>query len=257
MKKFGLFFGLIGLLSVLGIDGGSAADTPATCAQGGICQLGDIGPGGGMVFYVRNEKSFAVWKATPNAEGDFAFSDAGWHYLEVAPKTWAGGSTDPKLNWCSNTNIRAAWVNQLQGWDWYHKWVPGKTQSGFLAATGFGNSDIYAQNCKTGAATSARKYRGGGKTDWYLPRQTELNQLAFFAGGILDPNSACCIADFPKHQSSTFASSAYAVNWGNLYWVSTYTFGKLANQWQGPDRMSLGSNAPGSGLPFARPIRAF
>jgi hypothetical protein len=264
MKRVFLAIGLVSLFALSGIEGAIATDTATvsaenspSCAQGGICKLGDIGPGGGMIFFVRSEETVNVWRATPNAEGDLAYAPDGWKYLEVAPKTWAGGKTDPKLNWCSNTNVRAAWTKDLQGKDWYNKWVPGKAQTGYLASTGFGNSEIISQNCKTGAATSARKYSGGGKNDWYLPRQTELNQLAMFAGGNLAPKSACCIKDFPKKQSAAFAASKYAVNWGSPYWVSSFTFGKLANQYQGEDRMSLGSNAPSSTTPYARPIRAF
>jgi hypothetical protein len=261
MKKTWIFVALLALVFPIGLSAEATAEesttaTAITCAQGGVCNLGDIGPGGGIIFYVRSEKSFYVWK-NANAEADLAYAADGWKYLEVAPKTWSGGKSDPKMDWCTNTDVRAAWTKDLQGRDWYAKWVKGKTQSGFLASTGYGNSEIIAKNCKSGAATAARKYRGGGKSDWYLPRITELKQLVFFAGGIFEPTSTCCIKDFPKKQSSSFASSAYAINWGNGYWASSFTFGKLANQWQGQDRMSLGSNAPGSGLPFVRPIRAF
>jgi len=261
MKKSCTFVALLALVFPIGLSAEATAEesttaTANTCAQGGVCNLGDIGPGGGIIFYVRSEKSFYVWK-NGNAEADLAYAADGWKYLEVAPKTWSGGKSDPKMDWCTNTDVRAAWTKDLQGRDWYAKWVKGKTQSGFLASTGYGNSEIIAKNCKSGAATAARKYRGGGKSDWYLPRITELKQLVFFAGGIFETTSTCCIKDFPKKQSSSFASSAYAINWGNGYWASSFTFGKLANQWQGQDRMSLGSNAPGSGLPFVRPIRAF
>lgn len=264
MNKTRLSFGLIALFAFIGISSANATDTTTStvdtsisCAQGGQCQLGDIGPGGGIVFYVRTEAMVAVWKATPNAEGDFVYSSSGWKYLEAAPKTWAGGKSDPTMNWCNNTNVRASWTKELQGRDWYYKWVAGKTLTGFLASTGFGNTEIISKNCKTGAAATVRKYRGGGKSDWYLPRKTELNQLAMFAGGILEPKSACCIKDFPKKQSASFAASKYSVNWGRVYWLSSFSFSKLATQWQGEDRMSLGSNAPSSDMPFVRPIRAF
>lgn len=264
MKRTRLITLLIAVISFASVEGAIATDTPTattemgqTCAQGGECKLGDIGPGGGVVFFVRTEDTVNVWKATPNAEGDLSFASDGWKYLEVAPKTWSGGKSDPQLNWCSNTNSRAAWTKALQGKDWYNKWVPGKAQTGFLASSGFGNSEIISQNCKTGAATATRKYRGGNLSDWYLPRQTELNQLAMFAGGNFAPKSACCIKDFPKKQSATFAASKYALRWASPYWVSSFSFGKLANQNQGEDRMSLGSNAPSSSTPYVRPIRAF
>jgi len=257
MKRICALFALLMLVFPIEFSAEANGDETTTCAQGGVCNLGDTGPGGGIVFYMRNEKTFYVWKATPNAEGDLAYVAEGWKYLEVAPKTWAGGKSDPKMSWCNNTNYRASWTKDLQGRDWSNKWITGKIQSGFLASTGFGNSETIAKNCKSGAATAARNYRGGDKTDWYLPRVTELNQLVFFAGGILEPTNACCIKYFPKQQSPSFASSAFAVQWGSSYWVSSFSFGKLANQYQGPNGMRLGSNGPSSELPFVRPIRAF
>jgi hypothetical protein len=264
MKKFPLIFAIVTFLIIQQMESAVASGTTtiaaedfASCAAGGVCNLGDIGPGGGQVFFVRTMETYLVWKMTPNTEGDFAFSSAGWKYLEVAPKTWSGKKNDPELKWCNNSNVRASWTKALQGRNWSYKWVPGVVQTGFLASTGFGNSEIISQNCTSGAATSARKYRGGGKSDWYLPRATELNQLVMFAGGILAPKSACCIKDFPKKQSSTFSSSRYALDWTSHYWVSSFTFGNLANQFQGQDHMGLGTNSPIDGLPLARPIRAF
>ena len=257
MNKIRALFILLTLVIPIGLSTAAQSDELLTCAQGGVCKLGDIGPGGGIVFYVRSEKTFFVWKATPNAEGDLAYAADGWKYLEVAPKTWSGGKSDPIMNWCDNTNARAAWTKDLQGRDWSYKWVTGKIQTGFLASTGFGNTETIAKNCKSGAATAARKYRGGDKSDWYLPRITEINQLVFFAGGIPEPTNACCIKYFPKKQSASFGSSEYAVNWGSAYWTSSFSFGKLANQNQGQDRIRLGSNGPSSELPFVRPIRAF
>ena len=256
MKRARLVLALIAIAFPLGASGASAVDETLTCAQGGICNVGDIGPGGGIVFYVRSQQSLSVWK-NGNAEPDLVYSADGWKYLEVAPKNWSGGKNDPQLSWCNVDNPRASWTKDLQGRDWYNKWAPGKVQSGFFASTGFGNTEIIAKNCKSGAATAARKYRGGGKTDWYLPRDTELKQLTFFAGGIFEPTSTCCIKDFPKKQSATFAASEHAVNWGRPYWVSSFIFGKSANQFQGQGRMSVGSNSPSSSTPFVRPIRAF
>lgn len=234
-----------------------AENPPQSCAQGGVCKLGDIGPGGGMVFFVRTQETYLVWKRTPNTEGDFSFTEDGWKYLEVAPKSWSGGSSDPQMKWCNNSDTRASWTKDLQGRDWYFNWVPGKSQTGFLASTGFGNTEIIAQNCSSGASNAARDYQGGGKSDWYLPRLTEMNQLAMFAGGKLAPKSACCIKDFPKSESASFAASNYSISWGSSYWSSGFSFGKLTTQNQSQNRMSIGTNNPGSGLPFVRPIRAF
>ncbi len=257
MKKLLMLLSIIGLLSTFGVQGASAVDPAPSCAQGGVCKLGDIGPGGGIVFYVRTKETVSVWR-TGNAEKDLAFDANGWKYLEAAPKTWAGGKNDPNHGWCNNTNTAAAWTKNLQGRDYYYKWRPGKPQSGYLAGTGFGNSQIMFENCTGGAATKARKYRGGGKSDWYLPRMTEMNQLVMYAGGKLNPDSACCEKDFPKKQNAKFKASTYAFNWGSSYWISSYSFGRTAAQNLGPDIFVFGARYPSnSGLPFVRPIRAF
>jgi hypothetical protein len=234
-----------------------ATDPMATCADGGVCKLGDIGPGGGVVFFVMTPQTFAVWKSTPVAEGDYFYDPNGWKYLEVAPKSWSGLNKDPQMDWCNKSNTRAAWTKDLQGRDWYYKWVPGKTQSGFLAGTGFSNTEVISQNCSRGASNAARSYRGGGQTDWYLPRITELNQLAMYAGGKFAPRSACCIKDFPKSESASFEKSIFSINWGSSYWISSFSFGKAPNQNQSQGRMSIGTNQPGNNEPYVRPIRAF
>ena len=248
---------IIAIFLSLSTSFAQAEDPAATCAGGGICKLGDLGPGGGVVFYVRTPQTFPVWKSTPVAEGDYVYAPDGWRYLEVAPKSWSGSSNDPQMDWCNNSNTRAPWTKDLQGRDWNYKWVPGKVQSGFLASTGFGNTEVISQNCTRGASTAARNYRGGGKTDWYLPRLTELNQLVFFAGGKFAPKSACCMKDFPKGESAAFEKSEYSINWGSPYWISSFFFGNLPSQHQGQGHPSFGTNSPNSDLPFVRPIRAF
>jgi hypothetical protein len=56
--------------------------TPAVpCADGGTCAVGNIGPGGGLVFLI-----------------------SGGITYEMAPKTWSGGSEDPTYGWCDNTS---------------------------------------------------------------------------------------------------------------------------------------------------------
>jgi hypothetical protein len=258
MKRFLTLLSLIGLICTFGVQGATADESELPCGWGGVCHLGDIGPGGGIVFFVRSAETVSVWKQTPVAEKDMKFDPTGWKYLEVAPKTWAGGKNDPRLNWCNNTNPSAAWTKDLQGVDYYYKWRAGKPQTGFLVGTGFGNSETMSQHCKTGAATAARKYRGGGKSDWYLPRITELNQLAMFAGGKFHPTSACCLHDFPTKQSPSFKASAYGFNWGSVYWGSGFRFGTVQSENGGVDQIVFGTDFPiDSGLPYVRPIRAF
>jgi hypothetical protein len=62
------------------------------CASGGTCVVGDTGPGGGKVFYV----STGVINSESNISN-------GGKYLEAAPNTWNGGTSDPAMPWCDKT----------------------------------------------------------------------------------------------------------------------------------------------------------
>jgi hypothetical protein len=60
----------------------SASVTPAVpCADGGTCAVGNIGPGGGLVFLLSGGRTY-----------------------EMAPKTWNGGGEDPTNSWCNVTS---------------------------------------------------------------------------------------------------------------------------------------------------------
>lgn len=111
------------------------------CALGGTCKVGDLGPGGGVVFYV-------------------ADSEQSWgKYLEAASNSWDGGSADPAIIWCARRNKAINIVT--------------------LSSIGSGSSNTTASiaECPYGAAERARAYRGGGKSDWFLASRDELHQL--------------------------------------------------------------------------------
>jgi len=111
-------------------------DDAAACADGGNCAVGDTGPGGGLVFYV---------------------DSAGQTAYEMAPKTWSGGSQDPKEKWCDVAN----------------------PQVSTYAAFGMGAANTAAMTavCASGAANSAQAYTGGGFTDWFLPSKAEIQVM--------------------------------------------------------------------------------
>ena len=73
---------------------------PRICQEGSVCKVGDQGPGGGLVFYVNQDKT-----------------STGWKYLELAPtsvtSTWSGASaaadaykTVTKDDWFLPTNAQ-------------------------------------------------------------------------------------------------------------------------------------------------------
>ena len=120
------------------------------------CQVGDTGPGGGMVFYVTSG-TFTQQGATGS------MCSSACKYLEAAPSSWFS-SGDPTRSYSTG-------ANQLIS--------AGLT--GFNIGYGYQNSLlIVAQSgnvAETSAAVQARAYTGGTKADWFLPSVDELNQL--------------------------------------------------------------------------------
>lgn len=55
-------------------------------------------------------------------------------------------------------------------------------------ASGLQHNQILLDNCLSGAAHLARDYRGGGKTDWYLPTNLEMTLLIDFVYEHQKPN---------------------------------------------------------------------
>ena len=112
------------------------------CASGGLCAVGDTGPGGGIVFY--DAGSVQSWG----------------RYLEAAPF-----GDEVQRTWATGGNQNAA----VSGAD------------GTAIGTGEQNTaDIVAKSGNV-AATSAAVYCSelvsGGQSDWFLPSKDELNLM--------------------------------------------------------------------------------
>lgn len=140
-----------GEIGATGPAGRDPTPVPLTCATGGECEIGDVGPGGGTVFYDHGSRQ--TWG----------------RYLEAAPVGWYDGlSSDPTLGWCASSED---WAN-----DTITTLVAGGA-SGTAIGDGWANSVRIVRHCPHGAAAAARMYRGGAKNDWYLPAQDELVEL--------------------------------------------------------------------------------
>ncbi len=168
-------------------------------SAGGNCVVGDTGPGGGMVFYVQSGTTFGSWK-----------------YLEVAPPTWNGDS-DAVVPFCSPT-LTSLVTSVLTG--------KGATNtSAVITQCGTEGADSFV------AAKVASNYRGGGKSDWFLPSKDELSLL------------------FDKRNVMGQIAT------GAPYWSSSQD--SIVNSWA----MDLGTgvtSSEGNGIDrYIRPIRAF
>ncbi len=188
-----------------------------TCPVKGKCEIGNKGPGGGIVFYVAPR---------PQSWGQ---------YLEVAPATWNGRSTDPKALWCDVRDVSL--VSTVTDPEL-------KKLIGTEIGKGKGNTQLMTAFCTTGAANLANAYRGGGKSDWFLPSIDELNQLCRYARGQTQSASEC---DETGKLKAGFDST--------VYWSSSEDDADFA--WF--QAFSAGIQMPiiKSGDFFVRPVRAF
>lgn len=139
--------------------------------------IGDVGPGGGLVFLL-----------------------AGGLTYEMAPKAWGtAGAVDPAMAWCSDTTNS----------------VPTSTAIGAGRAntSAMLTSAAPFTACTSGAGYSASTYRGGGLSDWFLPSKDELNALYGYTQGM--PSSQQATYGFAagfywsSSQSTIVASDAW------------------------------------------------
>ena len=186
-----------------------------------VYNLGDIGPGGGLVFLISGGLTY-----------------------EMAPKTWSGSSSDdtPTLTWCSDTSSNITGANGL--------------------AVGDGSTNTTAMQppaCTTGAGVSARAFRGGGLTDWFLPSWYELNAMCNYSRNPTVPGTGSCQwGPGSGPQDETFAGGAYG--FADNYWSSSQE--DASDAWffnfvyGGGDWDSKGIDGEYGALRI-RPVRAF
>ena len=165
---------LAALIASLTSSPAHAVDT-RTCAQGGICAVGDVGPGGGVVFYARTLGAFAAshaenlgycmgpscfyqnYVAQVNLTSG-AVAALSFDYLEAAP------ATGVVSRFQANAYDGASGTSSDFGL--------GQTNTSYFMQQ-FPN-DTAANN----ASYYANTYANNGLTDWFLPSQDELALLA-------------------------------------------------------------------------------
>ena len=224
-----------------------------TCANGGECVVGDTGPGGGTVFYVRANGG------TFTSTG----SDCGTtcKYFEAAPTdqslgiVWAtaalscynfGGTTstnDCQTNSIYSGNAIAQAASRTAataiGMGMANT---NQIHSRLTTASGLANTANYA-------AGIAFAFTNNGKTDWHLPSTDELNQMCKWQRGV-DWTSDATGCSGGTLNSGTGASG-FA---GDGYWSSS-DFGGSA-RFQAFDDGGQRDNRKGNEF-YVRPVRAF
>lgn len=132
-------------LVTISIPRDGAVVASLSCADGGACAIGDIGPGGGVVFILASTAGNTTGRT-----------------FEAARKDWDGGVQDGTAKWCAANDASF-------------------TGLGTAIGTGSTNSVTIANNCpSTGTSDAAQYVRGktiGGKSDWFLPSRDEALEI--------------------------------------------------------------------------------
>ncbi|MFM8507644.1 MAG: hypothetical protein ACKOBR_08145, partial [Actinomycetota bacterium] len=209
--------------------------TSATCSAGTSCQVGDIGPGGGVVFYdAGSSQSWGRWlEASPSscqASGRVwrvaAKGKSGTNQLPLLYPDWKSAATNRVLS----KRIGMGQVNTALV-IYQHRRLPKSVLE--VTAAGYANALV----C-------------GGQDDWFLPSKDELdalyNALALTNNDLTGNNS------FGFARGFYWTSSEYnnETAWTQL-WIDGQQFDR--EKWlTGDPRKDGGFN------PFhVRPIRAF
>jgi hypothetical protein len=139
------------VVGAAGSAGAAAGPATTTCAMGGTCALGDIGPGGGIVFVVAS---------SPQPWGT---------YMEAAlTDLIVPGDPIPTIRWCSDTDKYVA--DAATG-------NTGSLHTSIAIGAGWPNTVQMSGNCDFGAANAVRTYHGGGKSDWFVPSIDEFHAM--------------------------------------------------------------------------------
>jgi len=177
------------------------------CAVGKDCSIGSTGPGGGIVFYD-------------------AGSQQPWgRYLEVAPNGWSGALADPENNWCNITDVSLS--SRVTD-------IALKESLGVVIGKGKSNTKLMLAYCSEGAAIVATNYKGGGKSDWFLPSQDELNELCKYNRSQVTGNSLvkCDVNGLRRGGYEQFYWSSSEKSTGSAYYED-FIIGYMSDYYKG------------------------
>ena len=223
--------------------------TEVTCANGGTCNVGDRGPGGGVVFYV-SATYFTSTGSTCNTA---------CRYLEVAPSTWQSGglsvADDPSLEWSTNRTEttgqdRTTASNEgIESNSWAEKlnWRIGQ---------GFYNTSVMKVTGATSNAQAAVLAYAGSSVpgQWFIPSMNELNELCKYARGQATGDLKLSCTSGGTLKSTANAGSDLGGFVSDLYWSSSELSANVAMLQSFADGSQPGA---AKGALHIRPIRAF
>jgi hypothetical protein len=208
--------------------------------------VGDRGPGGGIVYYV----SADYFTSTGSTCGTQC------KYLEVAPAGWNNGAVvanDLLLTWSSNTSD--ATTNPQDT-------VTAGTESGFAyekfnwkIGQGFYNTSVMIVGGGTSTAQAAvLAYAGSSAAgQWFIPSMNELNELCKYARGqTTGVLTVACTSGGTLKTGTANDLGGFVEYW---YWSSSKK--TWANTWAQNFEDGMQNDGGKNGDLHIRPIRAF
>jgi hypothetical protein len=177
--------------------------------------VGDLGPGGGIIFYI------AAQPFTSSGSS----CDAQCHYLEVAPSTWQHGVIEEDLTYAWSTNTSVA-TEQDRTTPSTEGRVSERTleKANWRIGAGLNNTRVMkVAGAQSDAQAAVLAYGGHDLSvgQWFIPSLNEINELCKFVRGQSsgDPSVACTNAG--GINSSTTLNPAAGGFGEAIYWTSS------------------------------------
>ncbi len=173
---------LIVVISIVFAAGSIGLASPAgakTCDGKKVpCEIGDTGPGGGIVFYDAGSRQ--KWGRYLEAPGKRVAKPTPQPPQKPTPD-YSSWQVPASVEWAHLTRVipMATWKDKTRQWcpedaPGYDTYLPTGTAIG----TGRANTQIVIAACGADTAAGlAASYRGGGEDDWFLPSRDELGEL--------------------------------------------------------------------------------
>ena len=184
----------------------------ATCAQGGVCAVGDRGPGGGIIFYV----------ASTNFSSPGSICNNACKYLEVAPSTWQSAGTtvanDPNYAFSSSSAVTGQNITTSSS-------ESGRTgeKYNWKIGQGFYNTSVMRVSGATSQPQAAVLAYAGNVTagEWFLPSANELNELCKYARGQATGVPTVLCSSSGTLKTTAVAGTDLGGFVASFYWSST------------------------------------
>ena len=164
-----------------------------SCADGGPCDIGDLGPGGGPVVYI------ATTPFTDPTTGNR------YKYIEAAPAYWIAGVIDPNTSPCGALSFATTLSNNIG-------YARSNTNALLADGTCVGTSTS-ASTVPNGSLRAAALVRSYG-SDWNLPTFNELIEICKIArfGAAAAATKATCDASGGSAPASGYLSNKYVAS---------------------------------------------